>query len=281
MAYVSYGHSWRPAGVTVGITAPVSPDLISGDPETSDSYELGLRSEWLNGTLRVNASVFHQDFENFIGRFEGVPYVGAGGTIDTGGFTYPGDAIVNGAEVDVLFSATDNFWVQLTGAVADGKYDDALVPCRDTNLDGRPDDGDIASLTPADFGGNSVLYCVTDTRIASTPKWSATLQSEYSFPVLSVEGYIRGLYTYAGDEQDSDAAFQRDPYGLLNLYVGVRGANANWDVGIWAKNALDEDTVLARTQRQSLDGFQSGYGTVALPAEREIGLTLRYSFGGN
>src|SRR5690606_37193901 len=73
MAYFTHGHAWRPPGVTVGVTAPVSDDLISGDPEESDSFELGVRSEWLQGRLRANASVFHQRFDNFIGRFNDVP----------------------------------------------------------------------------------------------------------------------------------------------------------------------------------------------------------------
>jgi iron complex outermembrane recepter protein len=281
MLYVSYGHSWRPAGVTVGVTVPVSPDLISGDPESSDSYEIGLRSEWLDGRLRLNASVFYQEFENFIGRFDDVPFVGAGNAISPSGFTYPGDAVVDGAEIDLVANITDDFWVQLTAATADGHFDDARVPCRDTDLDGVPDDGDIGALTLADFGGNTVRYSITDERISTTPKWSATLQSQYAFPVFQFEGFVRGLYAYQGDEQKSNAAFKRDPYGILNVYTGIRGVSSNWEVSLWAKNVLDDDTVLARGQQQSQFGFPSGYNAVSLPLEREVGVTLRYGFGGN
>lgn len=282
MSYVSYGHSWRPAGVTVGITSDVTADLISGDPESSDSYELGLRSTWLDGRLRFNASIFHQDFENFVGRFEDVPYVGAGDVIQLGGFTYPGDAVVDGAEIDLAFSVTGDWLVQLTAAMADGHYDDARVPCRDTNLDGIPDDGDAGLLTLADFGGNSVIYCTTDDRIATTPEWSATLQSQYSFPLFGIEGFVRGLYTYASEERNTSSAFRADAYGLLNVYLGVRGADSRWDVTLWAKNALDEDTVLSRGQSQSaFNVFPTGYNSVSLTREREIGVTLHYGFGSN
>jgi iron complex outermembrane recepter protein len=279
MGYFAYGHSWRPAGVTVGITAPVSEDLIEGDPEESDSYELGVKSMWLEGRVRANADIFYQTFDNFIGRFEDVPYLGPGPSVQSGGFTYPGDATVQGFETDVTADVTDNWWVQVSTAYADGTYDDATVPCRDTDKDGNPDIGDIGNIGTGDFGDNSVFYCNVDTAISSTPLWVANLQSEYTFPLFSGEGYVRGLFNYYAKQQDT-GGFRPDPYSVLNLYVGMRGPDNQWDVGLWTKNVFDENNQLVQGENQTVFGaFQSGYHQVGYVPEREIGLTVRYLFG--
>ena len=107
MVYFTAAHSWRPPGVTVGITAPIPDDILFGPPEQSDAFELGLKSEWLDRRLRFNAAMFYQEFDGFIGRFEDVPYVNDNTqTVDEGGFTYNGDAIAYGLEADLFWLIT-------------------------------------------------------------------------------------------------------------------------------------------------------------------------------
>lgn len=283
MAYARYDHSFRPAGTTVAITAPVNdPTLIQGDPEESDSYEIGLRSDWHDGRLRVNASAFHQDFENYIGRFSNVPYVGPGPSVQTAdGFTYPADATVDGFELDVTAELADTWWAQFNLAYADGTYDDATVPCRDTDLNGEPDSGDAGNLSPADFGANSVIYCEVDGQISTVPPWVSMIRSEYTFPLFSGDAYIRGLYNYYGEQDDLDGRYEADGYGVLDLYIGLREQSAQWDVSLWARNLLDDDTRLQRGEPQTIYGaLPTGYYTASYVPEREVGITLRYTFGG-
>jgi iron complex outermembrane receptor protein len=282
MAYFTYAHSWRPAGVTVGITSELTPDeLLAGEPEETDSYELGFRSEWLDNRLRLNNSVYYQDYSNFIARFEDVPYVGAGDTLQSGGFTYPGDATVQGVELDLTYDVTDAWWVRLTTAYADGKFDDASVPCRDTNGDGQPDNGDIGNLVPADFGGNSVMFCTADYAISTIPPWVSTVQSAYSFPVFGLQGSARMLYNFYGDQDDYGRGYKADAYGILNLYLDVGSESGGWNVTLWAKNVLDDDTQLFQGEPgTSFGAFEAGYYPVSYVAEREVGLTLLYNFDG-
>ena len=298
MGYVSYGHSFRPAGVTVGITAPITDDLLQGESETSDSYEVGFKSQWMDRRLRFNGAVFHQDFDNFIGRFENVPYIGAGGTVGSGGFTYPGDAKVDGAEIELAYNFTDDWNASLNASVTDGKYDNARVPCRDTDGNGVPDDGptQIAPFLP----GDSVRYCVVNDSISTIAPWSLTLQSEYNFPLMGTEAYVRGLFTYFGENDNIPVGYVIPSYGLLNVYVGTRSEEQGWDVSIWAKNLLDDDTITSRSNIGTYGGllpqntppippagaytyepsFNTGYRSVTTVRPREIGVTLRYAFNG-
>lgn len=279
MVYFTAAHSWRPPGVTVGITAPLPDDILFGPPEESDAFELGLKSEWMERRLRLNAALFYQEFDGFIGRFEDVPYVNdTTQTVDEGGFTYNGDAIAYGAEADLLWLIDEDWTAQLMVSTQKGEFDDASVPCRDTDFDGQPDNG---ANPPASAWGapGPVAFCTSDDTISNLPDWNATLQSEYVIPGDSLEYYLRGLLNYQPENDNFSTGFERDSFALLNLYAGVRSADGRWDVTLWTKNAFDDDTLLQLDSEGVVAGFASGYRGVAVQPEREIGLSLRYAFG--
>ena len=279
LLYLTAAHSWRPPGVTVGITAPIPDNILFGPPEESDAFELGLKSEWLDRRLRLNAALFYQEFDGFIGRFEDVPYLNSDtDLVSSGGFTYSGDAITYGAEADLLFLVSENWTAQLMLSTQKGEFDDASVPCRDTNFDGSADNG--PNPPAADWGApGPVAFCTSSDPISNLPDWSTTLQSEYVIPADSLEYYLRGLLNYQPENDNFTTGFERDSFALLNLYAGVRSADGRWDLTLWAKNALDEDTLLQLDSEWVLAGFSSGYRGVSVQPEREIGLSLRYAFG--
>lgn len=280
MLYFTAAHSWRPPGVTVGITADVPDDLVFGAPEESDAFELGIKSEWLDRRLRFNAALFYQKFDGFIGRFEDVPYLNtATSAVDEGGFTYNADAIAYGLEADVFWMITPDWTAQFMFSTQKGEYDDAEVPCRDSDFDGVPDNGanPPASAWPK---GTVVAFCGSDDAISNLPEWNATLQSEYVIPRDALEYYLRGLLNYQPDNDNFSSGFERKAYTMLNLYAGVRSSDGVWDVTLWAKNALDSDRVLQLDSEGVVAGFASGYRGVSVLPERELGLSVRYAFGG-
>jgi len=277
MSYLTYGHSFRPAGVSVAITTPVSPDLVFGKNETSDSFELGTKTEWLDGRLRFNAALFYQKFDGYIGRFYTIPYQTSSG-VQAADFTYNGDATVKGGEFSVDALIADHWTASLAFVRSDGKYDDARVPCRDTNGDGVPD----SLPTPLSLGAvGTVPFCVSNDAISRQPKWSSTVQSEYSMPLGNFEGYLRGLFTYAPSNENIRPGFVAPGYGLLNLYLGVRDGNSGWDVGVFAKNVFDKQAIRDREPAGPFAStFATGYNGVSYNNRREVGATVRYAFGG-
>ena len=276
LLYFTAAHSWRPPGVTVGITTPLPDSVLFGPPEESDAFELGMKSEWLDRRLRLNAALFYQEFDGFIGRFEDVPYDSGPAGVGTGGFTYNGDATTYGGEADLLFLVNENWTAQLTMSMQKGEYDDASVPCRDTDFDGQPDNG---PNPPVWGGAGPVAFCTSSDPISNLPDWSATLQSEYVIPADSLEYYLRGLLNYQPENDNFTTGFERESLALLNLYAGVRSADGRWDVTLWTKNALDEGTVLQLDSEAQLAGFRSGYRGISVQPEREIGLSVSYAFG--
>jgi iron complex outermembrane receptor protein len=65
MAYVSYSKGFKTGGWTTRLTAPLPPGSPAQafGPETDQTYELGLKSEWLDRQLIVNAATFYSRYD--------------------------------------------------------------------------------------------------------------------------------------------------------------------------------------------------------------------------
>jgi iron complex outermembrane receptor protein len=194
---------------------------------------------------------------------------------------------VSGVDLDLSFLVADNWTADLAFNYSDGDFDNVAVPCRDTNFDGNADGGPNPRVWPSPSSTavpnppqGPVAFCVSDDPIATTPDWSATLQSDYTLPRGSLEYYARGLLNYQPGNSNVQTYWERDSFATLNLFLGVRTAEPGWDVSLWAKNLFDDDTTLNLSQEQTYNGFNSGYYLVQVQPERQIGMTLSYTFGG-
>ena len=69
-------------------------------------------------------------------------------------------------------------------------------------------------------------------------------------------------------------------YEILDLFVGWRSSNHDWDVSVWAKNVMDEDAVNFQQGPDQYDiAISDGsYTQTNTVNERIIGMTARYGF---
>jgi iron complex outermembrane receptor protein len=312
MVYASTGTSWRPSTIAIGgPTGGLSPlqlSFLQTDPETSKSYELGFKSAWLDKKLRFNMTAYQQKFQNY-------PYRSPSGifAIDRTNAVNPTVAAFNyeaavpvkvkGIEAELSYTPSRNFSIGTVLSYAKGKISNGLLPCLDLNNDGVPD---VVSAAPtlaqlqAAVGANNISGCRVNFNSGLSPRWSGTVQSEYSHPVSDImNGYIRGLYTWKGSSVNDPANAFDDvkSYGLLNLYLGLRGEDNSWDVSFYGKNITNSFRVLTRTngpQATPLRGgiplggpvtssgslsFTNYYGITATEP-REFGVTVKLAFGG-
>ena len=65
MGYASYSKGFKTGGWTTRLTAPLPPGSPAQafGPETDKTYELGLKSEWLDHRLSVNTAVFWSNYD--------------------------------------------------------------------------------------------------------------------------------------------------------------------------------------------------------------------------
>jgi iron complex outermembrane receptor protein len=311
MVYANTGSSYRPGVSAVGDfnlqQSTLEKSFVNLPAETSKSYEAGFKSTLLDRKMRLNISAFHQKFTNFPYRTpgSGVYYVNTTAltplTQQAALFNFVAavPVEVNGVEGEIAYDLTPNWNISAVGAYALGKIKDGTIPCTDLNKDGKPDvitsAPSLAQLQAA-TGANNLSACKLSQRSSFQPPFSTTLQSEYSQPIGSFDGFVRGLVSYNGKSQgDPNNAFDNvDAYALVNLYAGVRAADRGWEVTLYAKNLFDTTKVLTRTDPLSTSYQElqpptfrtpaaatvtSTYTGVTTTAPREIGVNLRVALG--
>lgn len=317
MVYFVYGESFRRGLDVVGdfslVQSSTQEKFTTLAPETSESFEIGMKSSWLENRLRLNLTAFHQEFENYPFRpSQEIFYA----KYDFGGFGPDGIILnpvvgqhnfvaavpvtVDGVEMEAFLAATESLDLGVLFSYAKGEVDNGVFPCNDY----LPNDGlpDSSSQRPtlddifAAAGDENLTECSGSFRSNAAPLWTSTLTAEYSFVIGDMDAYVRGLWALFG-ESDNDVnnpIDDVDSYNILSLYAGVRDLEDKWSVMIFAKNVLDTDEVLDRGRipgNQSyiiIDGvsqqpygegtLQSDYRTVSVTQPREIGVNFRYNF---
>jgi len=290
--YANYGHSFRPGG---RLPVPATPPLESGTwtPETSDSIELGFKSRWNDGRIQLNGDVFYQKFHDFVARAGSIWTNNGGGLANPQsqfGFNYNADVLVQGAEISLDALLTDNWQVGTSISYTDAKFDNASKPCNHFDSLGNPILPSPANAGANGFGLSSngeYFTCNSSGRIGSEPNWMASITSEYVWPMGGYEPFVRGLYNFRGGRADdtiANSAGDTPSYGVFNLYLGVRGAQKSWEVTLWAKNLFDHQATTGISDQMTSvavitgEVIQSGYHSVQIIPEREIGVTGKYSF---
>lgn len=320
MAYFSFGTSWRPGSTTNAIIAATnSGGVVTAAPinqflvvpaETSQSYEIGFKSDWLGRRLRFNASAFLQNFENYAYQAQNI--IAATGTNPN---TDPAARLVTlspglvaGVPVQVKGVEAELSWhsprFSASAAVtySMSKIKNGIIPCNDYfPNDGIPDSsGQVPTTAPevgTANGGGALALCNVNYRAATLAPFTAVLQAEYNAAISGrVDGYIRGLASIFGNSQNDPAnAFDDIPaYALVNLYAGIRDPEGRWDVGLFAKNLFDTERVLSRNANaysvsytnvteafvgrpRGITGV-SAYRGISMTPPREFGLNVRYAF---
>lgn len=102
MGYASYAKGFKTGGWTTRLTAPLPAGSAaqSFGPETDQTYELGLKSEWLDHHLIVNAATFYSKYDGIQLTYQ----------VSTSPVTEnAGDAAIKGLELEVQSIVSNHF----------------------------------------------------------------------------------------------------------------------------------------------------------------------------
>jgi iron complex outermembrane recepter protein len=248
--YASISKGFKSGGVQV---SPF-PGAESYDPETLWNYELGLKSDLLDGRLRLNTAVFFMSWKDLQTTFQ------QGGTDEDGNFILFGGienaekAESKGAELSATGIVSRHFVVNASVGYLDAKYKKFV-----SFID----------------GANRVL---DDRTIPNSPEWTLSADGEYTFDITpGLEGFTRVEWNYRAGIRASNAALIRSgfpwevpAYDTGNVRLGVRAKN--YSVVLYAENALDSVYYTNAYQK----AFSGGLNIE--PSYRKYGMRVSYNF---
>lgn len=225
-------------------------------PETSDSYEIGLKNTLFNGMLTLNLAAFYAKYDNFQANN---PDLVAGVVVTR--FTNAGEVSTRGVEADIVLRPADD--LSISGGLA---YTDAHVD-RFFQAPGAP----VTAVIPA---GTSLPFA---------PEWKGSLGVDYRWRTGgAVDVFLGAQGNYQSKQLalfSPDAAQRRlgtiDGYGLVNLSAGVGDQDDRFRLTFQVRNLFDQSYAAAIQ-----NGGPSGSYRYQIPrdADRYYGVTGRINF---
>ncbi|MCB1676710.1 MAG: TonB-dependent receptor [Halioglobus sp.] len=260
MAYASYAYAEKSGGFNVvTATGAVLPNERRYDPEESDNYEIGLKSEFADGRILTSLAAYYTRWDDQI-----VRAIGATGAVLN---SNAGQTTSSGAEFELQARLTQRLDLTLGAAYNDAQYDDYF----------------FAILAP--LGMNPVLDGNT---LQYAPQWTLNGSLAYNRPVAGGWDWFGRLDASYTDEQHAvqtnDAII--DSFTLVNLRTGLR--NEDWALTLWVYNLADEKynaSAVFTTDPASLanavtggPGFSAFQALTTAGDPQSYGVTARYHF---
>jgi len=208
-------------GLSSGSANGITPVLDTSFPgEFVDSYELGTKTTWLDGNLLLNATLFHQKYEDFqLNSFLGTSFVVR---------SIP-EVTSQGLDAELLWQprSIKGLMFQSGLMYADTKYGD--------NIPG----GDFVAPTGA-------LYKLPGSQMSFAPKWSGSASVTYEWDVGSLTARFNIGAKYVSKYNtgsDLDPEKMQDAYTVANARFGIGAQDQRWMLEFWGTNITDEDYV--------------------------------------
>lgn len=276
LLYASVSTGFKSGGFTGSASTSNRADA-SFDEETATSYEIGLKSQWFDNTLRLNIAAFFTDYEDLqVTRFfrpADNPANAFGEFITNNA----GEAEISGFEVEFTWLATENLEFGGNWAYLDSEFTDFTPDVPDL----APGNGTL----PCDAGSTAVStnpadgcipnYAGNDLRQA--PKVTASLYGKYAFDLGDL-GVVTTKLNYRYQDHsfydpDNNAITAIPQYRIWDARVAWNSADGKWEVAGWVKNIGDEEY---RTHVYSQRAGTIAFATFGAPRTSGVTVTFNY-----
>lgn len=241
--YAKWSTAFTAGGVSIR-----SVSFAPYDMEKVETFEIGLKSEFLDNRLRVNAALFSTDITD-----AQIDFLDPVNVTVLETFNAANTVQVDGAEIEVSM-------VPLPGLIIGLNY---------TYLDGS------MPLQPNPLAGNAL----TQFNLPQTPEHAGSVTVDYTFPSSSIGTFMAHVDMTATDKYDyvSFGSQELDSYALINARLSLTdiplGQNGNnLQVSLWGKNLTDAEYVVFGFPLAGI-GATEIYGT-----PRTYGIDLTYKF---
>lgn len=246
MVYATYSKGYRSGGFN-GRVDELASATVPYNPETVDNYELGFKSEWANGRMRLNGALFYMDYKD---KQEEIGLPSEGATGQRISVFNAANATMKGLELELQAAVTEGLTISSNLGYLDSEYDD--------------------------FSFNDGFRIVDNSgfEFRRAPEFTGSLNATYEWDVAGGEAWVRGSYRFIGEhfiEQTNRPELANDDQQLLDLSVNyaINGVT----LSVFGRNLTEEDGWA--------HGLNvSGLWAYAAPrAPRTWGMEVTYAFG--
>ncbi|PVM86012.1 TonB-dependent receptor [Caulobacter radicis] len=217
LVYGSYSQGFKSGGYDLRTNTVVG-SLTPYLPQTTSTYELGIKTRWLDGALTANLAAFYNDIEDF--QVRATATAALGNVVNQ--LINAGDAHSQGVEVELAAAPIEGLRLSATAAYLETAYDTftATLP---NNVAGRK------TLVGLDF--------------PYAPRWQLGFSANYRLPLDTPGAWRVGADAQYESRRYVDiyntAQTQVRPQTFVNATVNYTADDEGWTAGVQVKNLFD------------------------------------------
>jgi outer membrane receptor protein involved in Fe transport len=254
MVFLTVAHGFKSGGFNTGFGGVAIEDR-EFDDEDIMHYEAGVKTELMEGNLRLAASTFYTEYDDY----QDAAFVGGQFTVGNAE-----KVELKGVELEGTALLTDRLTADFAISYASLEYDEntsgQCYPGRLPDSESSPGACDLSGENPI-----------------NAPEWKSHLGLTYEQPVSWGEAYARVDWSWTDEYNTSFSADPRlvqDSYSWINARIGTRWNSLEFV--LWGDNLTDEDVVSVDAVANIYAGDGS-YQSFMMPP-RSYGVTVRANY---
>jgi outer membrane receptor protein involved in Fe transport len=244
------------------------------DQQDSEAIEIGFKTRWADNKVQINGALYRNEYTNLTA--QELIFVPGEGTA-SGSWSMitlnGGDVSVNGAEIELIWLASEALTITANASVMDAEFGKFGVKNPFQLYDG------VKANDTVDANGNPLKGFVS--LDGTTPGWSPDttmgMTVAYDHDMGSSGVLTTYLQFYYSDSYNTDdvslySTQVQDSYTKTDLRLTWTSADEHFSVSGFVEN-IEDEVVLSRTNTGSDDLVQGSY---AFPRNAGVKLSYRY-----
>ena len=242
--YAKYARGYKTGGYNIRASSIARFNEGFG-PETLDSFELGIKSSWLDNHLQANLALFRSNYKDIQTNIQSDPT-----NVAITDVFNAGKARIQGFELDLIAKPIDALTLSVNYAYLDAKFQQIL-----------------------DQAGNDITSRYT---FVEAPKHTLTTSLEYRFPDTPIGVLTANIDYFLKSKVSTSTADPRyviGDYGLLNARLTLSDIPVgfgSWRLSAFGKNLTDKEYYIAH--------FNGGLPSAIFGDPRTYGLELTFEY---
>lgn len=266
--YASYNRGFK-SGIFAATGTPSDPAV---GPQTIDAFEVGLKSQLFDNTVRFNLAGFHYKIDDY--QVRGSPGPGLTQLFNAG------TVKVDGIEGELTIAPAKGLTITANATYLDSRfasferalftYQLPALPCASSNPTTVPNPSQQTG--PATGGGRQCIGDASGKRTPLSPKFASSLGLTYRTPLGERSELIfNALWNHSSTIFfEPDNRLRQKAYDVVNLSFELKPTE-NWGIEFYGANIFDK-----HYYQTGVGGTTGDHGELAPP--RTYGVNVKFDF---